>query len=49
MSDEGYSVIEVLSPCPDHWRVTPIKAMEHIESELVPYYPLGEFKKREVQ
>ena len=49
MNHEGYSVIEVLSPCPVNWGLTPVKAMERIESELVPYYPLGEFKKREVR
>ena len=49
MNHEGYSVIEVLSPCPVNWGLTPIKAMERIENELVPYYPLGEFKKREVK
>lgn len=48
MNDEGYSIIEVLSPCPVNWGLTPVNAMERIENELVPYYPLGEFKKREV-
>lgn len=46
MNNEGYSVVEVLSPCPVNWGMTPIKAMERINTELIPYYPLGEFKKR---
>lgn len=46
MNNEGYSVVEVLSPCPVNWGLTPIKAMERINTELIPYYPLGEFKKR---
>ncbi|WP_138309541.1 MULTISPECIES: thiamine pyrophosphate-dependent enzyme [unclassified Clostridium] len=48
MNHEGYSVIEVLSPCPVNWGLSPVKAMERIENKLIPYYPLGEFKKREV-
>ncbi len=43
---EGYSIVEVLSPCPVNWKLSPVKAMEHIEKNLIPYYPLGEFKKR---
>lgn len=43
---EGYSLVEVLSPCPVNWNLNPIKAMERIEKEIIPYYPLGEFKKR---
>ena len=47
MNHEGYSVVEVLSPCPINWGLSPVKAMQRIEDELIPYYPLGEFKKRE--
>ncbi|MGE4470598.1 MAG: thiamine pyrophosphate-dependent enzyme [Desulfovibrio sp.] len=46
INGEGYSVIEVLSPCPTNWRMNALKAMERVEQELVPYYPLGEFKTR---
>lgn len=46
INDEGYSIVEVLSPCPINWGLAPVKAMERIENELIPYYPLGEFKKR---
>ena len=47
MNHEGYSVVEVLSPCPINWGLSPVMAMQRIEDELIPYYPLGEFKKRE--
>ena len=46
MNHEGYSIVEVLSPCPINWGLSPVKAMERIEKELIPYYPIGEFKKR---
>jgi 2-oxoglutarate ferredoxin oxidoreductase subunit beta len=47
MNNEGYSLIEVLSPCPTNWGMTPLQAVKRINEELVEYYPLGELKKRE--
>lgn len=47
INGEGYSLVEALSPCPVNWNLSPVKAMERIEKEIIPYYPLGEFKKRE--
>lgn len=49
LNGEGYSVVEVLSPCPTNWGLSPLKAMDRITEELVPYYPLGEIKTREVK
>ena len=49
MNKEGYSIVEVLSPCPINWNLTPIKAMERIDNELISYFPLGEFKQRSVK
>ena len=49
INNEGYSLVEVLSPCPVNWGLSPIKAMERIEKELIPYYPIGELKAREVK
>ncbi|KDR96478.1 2-oxoglutarate ferredoxin oxidoreductase subunit beta [Peptoclostridium litorale DSM 5388] len=49
INGEGYSVVEILSPCPTNWGMTALKAMERVEKELIPYYPLGEFKKREAK
>lgn len=47
LSNEGYSVVEILSPCPTNWGLNPIESMKRIEEELIPCYPLGEFKKWE--
>lgn len=44
---EGYSVVEVLSSCPTNWRLNAVDAMGRIDEELIPYFPLGEFKTRE--
>lgn len=49
LNGEGYSVVEVLSPCPTNWGMTPLQSMDRIEKEIIPYYPLGEFKTREAK
>jgi len=41
---EGLSLVEVLSPCPTYWRMTPAKAMEWVEKEMTKAFPLGRFK-----
>lgn len=46
LNGEGYSIVEILSPCPTNWGLTPLQALERIEKEIIPYYPLGEFKLR---
>ena len=46
---DGYSFVEILSPCPVNWNMTPVQSMERIEKEIVPYYPLGEFKTKEAK
>ncbi|MCD6168752.1 MAG: 2-oxoglutarate oxidoreductase [Caldisericia bacterium] len=43
----GFSMVEFLSACPVQWHMTPIEALDRIEKELIPYYPLGEFKVKE--
>jgi 2-oxoglutarate ferredoxin oxidoreductase subunit beta len=41
---EGLSLVELLSPCPIYWRMTPAKAMEWIENEMTKVFPLGRLK-----
>ncbi len=41
---QGLSLVEVLSPCPVYWRMTPVKAMEWIEKEMTKVFPLGRLK-----
>ncbi len=44
MKGLGYSLVEVLSQCPTIWRLSPKEALNWVEKEMIPYYPLGEFK-----
>lgn len=39
-----YSFVEVLSACPTGWGMNPSEASKWVETNMVPYYPLGEFK-----
>jgi 2-oxoglutarate ferredoxin oxidoreductase subunit beta len=41
---KGLSLVEVLSPCPTYWRMSPAKAMEWIESNMTKVFPLGRLK-----
>jgi 2-oxoglutarate/2-oxoacid ferredoxin oxidoreductase subunit beta len=39
-----YTFVEVLSTCPTNWGMTPVKSLEWLEQNMVPYFPLGVFK-----
>ncbi len=44
---KGFSLVEVLSPCPTYWRMPAAKAMSAIEDTMVKVFPLGVFKDKE--
>lgn len=44
MAGEGFTMVEVLSACPTNWGLSPKEAVKWVESDMIPYYPLGEFK-----
>lgn len=41
---KGFSLVELLSPCPTAWRMTPAKAIEWMENEMIKVFPLGRLK-----
>ena len=43
---KGFSLIEVVSSCPTNWGMTPDKALQWVEENMIPYYPLGVYKDR---
>jgi len=40
----GYSIVEVVSACPTNWGLSPIKSLEWLRENMLPYYPLGVYK-----
>ena len=39
----GFGLVEVLGACPTQWKLDPVRSMERIVEEVIPYYPLGTF------
>jgi len=46
MQDRGFGMVEILAACPTNWKLDPVRSMEKIKSEMMAYYPLGEFSAR---
>lgn len=44
MEGKGFSLVEVLSPCPTNLRLTPPEAAKWVKEKLASYFPLGEIK-----
>jgi 2-oxoglutarate ferredoxin oxidoreductase subunit beta len=40
-----FSLVEILSTCPTNWGVPPGEATQWLEMNMLPYYPLGVFKR----
>ena len=40
----GFSMVELLSSCPTNWGMAPADAMQWVEDNMVPYYPLDDFR-----
>lgn len=41
LSGKGFSLVEVLSTCPTNWGMTPVEALQWLQENMIPYYPLG--------
>ncbi|MCK4546746.1 MAG: 2-oxoacid:acceptor oxidoreductase family protein [Candidatus Eisenbacteria sp.] len=44
MENRGFSLVEILSPCPTGWKVDPVKSLDWMEQQLEAYFQLGVFK-----
>jgi len=41
---KGFSLVEILSPCPVDWKLSPKDSLAWIEAEMTAVFPLGTFK-----
>lgn len=46
MAGEGFTYVEILSPCPTNWNMTPADAMKRLREEVSKFYTIGEFIER---
>ncbi len=46
---KGFSLVEVISTCPTNWGMTPEKAMQWANENMIPYYPLGVYRDRDAE
>lgn len=40
----GFSIVELLSNCPTNWGMTVADSLEWVKDEMMPVYPLGDYK-----
>lgn len=43
--NKGYSLVEILAPCPTNWYLTPEASLLHINETVKTFYPTGEYVK----
>ena len=44
----GFSMVELLSTCPTNWKIDPQESLEFVKDQMVPVFPLGDYKVSEV-
>ncbi|MCI2062511.1 MAG: thiamine pyrophosphate-dependent enzyme [Eubacteriaceae bacterium] len=44
IQNRGYSFVEILSPCPTNWKMSPVDSLKRIETEAMTYFGCGELK-----
>jgi 2-oxoglutarate ferredoxin oxidoreductase subunit beta len=44
IDDLGYSLVEILSPCPTNWKMNPLESWQWIDKEMIKEFPLGVIK-----
>ncbi|MGB7605274.1 MAG: thiamine pyrophosphate-dependent enzyme [Lutisporaceae bacterium] len=44
MEGKGFTLVEVLSTCPTNWGKTPVESLKWLQENMIPYFPLGNFR-----
>jgi 2-oxoisovalerate ferredoxin oxidoreductase beta subunit len=42
----GFTLVEILSPCPTIWKMDPLDARQWVAEKMIPVFPLGVFRDR---
>ncbi|MCT4594613.1 MAG: thiamine pyrophosphate-dependent enzyme [Anaeromicrobium sp.] len=40
----GFGIVEVLSTCPTNWGILPTDSLKWLETNMIPYFPLGNLR-----
>jgi 2-oxoisovalerate ferredoxin oxidoreductase beta subunit len=46
---KGFSLVEILSPCPTGWGVTPVEGKKWVEEVLSKHFPIGVYKDKTME
>ncbi|MCR4434534.1 MAG: thiamine pyrophosphate-dependent enzyme [Clostridiales bacterium] len=49
LDKKGFSIVEVLSTCPTNWGLEPVEAIQWLQENMLPAYPLGNFKDKDME
>lgn len=49
MENKGFCLVELLSPCPTNWKLSPVDSMKWMRESIIPVFPVGEFAERGVK
>ena len=44
LEGKGFGIVEVLSTCPTNWGISPVESLKWLEENMLPFYPLGNFR-----
>jgi 2-oxoisovalerate ferredoxin oxidoreductase beta subunit len=45
----GFTLVEILSPCPTIWKKDPVKARAWVAEKMIPNFPLGVYKDKKLE
>lgn len=44
LDKRGFAMVEILSPCPTNWKMSPVEAWQWVDKEMTKVFPLGVIK-----
>ena len=47
--EKGFTFVEFVSTCPTNWGMTPLDAMKWAKENMLPYFPLGNFRDKSIE